>query len=86
MDTRKDANVKIRIKMSMMDHFASASSHMNTEPRLDTDTMRVGRNQRASVMTCLLYGHTPLKTASRIANSCEPAVVKGIQKCSARAG
>mmetsp|Transcript_5118 Transcript_5118/g.13716 ORF Transcript_5118/g.13716 Transcript_5118/m.13716 type:complete len:211 (+) Transcript_5118:1656-2288(+) len=62
-----------RTKISTMDHLPRQSSHTRIDPRRETGTLLGGRNHRASVMSCLEYGHRPEKRKIITANSRPPA-------------
>mmetsp|Transcript_37525 Transcript_37525/g.55239 ORF Transcript_37525/g.55239 Transcript_37525/m.55239 type:complete len:274 (+) Transcript_37525:1487-2308(+) len=70
---RKAAREITRTKISTMDHFASASSQRKIEPRRPTETTDGGKNHKANVISCLVYGQMPEKIRIMIANSLAPA-------------
>mmetsp|Transcript_20446 Transcript_20446/g.48091 ORF Transcript_20446/g.48091 Transcript_20446/m.48091 type:complete len:213 (+) Transcript_20446:1589-2227(+) len=59
--------------MSIIDHFASLSSQISHFPRVATLTLVGGRNHKARVRICFVYGHTMLKTTMRAARDRPPA-------------
>jgi hypothetical protein len=61
--------VTIRTKISMVLHFARKSNHSKIVPRLATEMVEGGANQRAMDKTVFVYGQTNENRNMRIASS-----------------